>query len=125
MYIQASEGLGQYTIKRNGHEHVKWSKCGKLGTRQRVCGITLNVKFRHSFGDFRKEVERAFRRWMTGSRARMLIEKREGDLKTFHKARLDLKVPDKAPVEVAGIFTYRGPDGGKWRIVDIRFEWAL
>jgi hypothetical protein len=35
MYIQASEGLGQNVVVRNGHERIKWSLCSKPGTRQR------------------------------------------------------------------------------------------
>jgi hypothetical protein len=120
MYIQASEGLGQYTITRNGHRRVKWSKCSKFGPRQRLCGVTLNVKFRHSFEDFRKQLEQAFRTWMTPPRARMLTEKYEDRLRAIHKHEMDKKLPDNTPFPLLGYFVYRGPDGPKqeWRIVD-------
>jgi hypothetical protein len=127
MYIRAGEGLGQYTIKKNGHERVKWSMCSKDGTRKRWCGVTFRIKFRHAFGDFRKEMERAFRRWMTGPRAQMLTKKLEGTLKAIHKNMMDQNTPANTLVEVKGILLYRGPDGPKqeWRVVDFLTDYDL
>ena len=120
MYIRENEGLGQVNITRNGHERVKWSLCSKIGSRQRVCGITLKIRFRISFEDFRKEVERGLRSWMTGPRAQMLSKKRAEQLKSRHKIMVDLKMPDNSPIELPGLITYRGPDGPQqeWRVVD-------
>lgn len=77
MFIQASEGIGQDTIKKNGHEREKWNFCqqSSLDSRKYTCEYWLKVKFRHSFKAFRQEVERAFRRWMNWPRARLLIKK--------------------------------------------------
>jgi len=120
MYIRENQGLGQYNITRNGHTRVKWSLCSKVGPRQRVCGITLKIRFRASFEDFRKEVERALRSWMTAPRAKMLTDKRAEQLKVRHKNMLDRNLPDLSPIELSGLITYRGPDGPQqeWRVVD-------
>ena len=122
MYIQTGEGLGQTTITRNGDQRFAWSECKIQSPRQRMCPFYLKVTFRHGFGDLRKEVERAFRRWMTGPRAQTLIQKREGDLRAIHKAMMDAKVPDNSPSKIGGVFIYRGPDGPRqeWRVVDVR-----
>lgn len=130
-YLDGLDGLGQTTIKKSRHERTIWSQCTPgSDPRVRRCEFTLRVKFRHSFGEFRKEVERAFRRWMTGPRAQLLIEKQEGSLKSLHKGWIDaknFKIPENAPTDVIGVFIYRGPDGPRqeWRIVDALMDALL
>jgi hypothetical protein len=117
MYIPIGEGLGK-DIEKKGHIRQEWSECKREGTRQRSCDITFKVKFRRSFGDFRREAERALGTWMTGARARMLIEKLEEKLKKWHQEILDLNYPDNAPMRLIGKIVYRGPNG-TWRVVDV------
>jgi hypothetical protein len=81
--------------------------------------VFLGVPFRSSFADFRREVERALENWMTKGRAAELVKRREKDLKAIHKRLRDDKMPDTAVVAVVGTMTYRGPNGGEWRVVDI------
>ena len=118
MYLQTFEGLGK-DIEKNGHLRREWSECKHEGTRQRKCDITFRVKFRPTFGDFRREAERGFERWMTGARARMLIEKWEERLRKWHQDISALNYPDNAPVCLLGDITYRGANG-TWRVVDVR-----
>jgi hypothetical protein len=120
MYVRTLAGLGK-DIKKNGHIRQEWSECKREGARQRRCDITFKVKFRRSFGDFRREAERAFGRWMTGARARMLIEKREETLKKWHQEIFDLNYPDNAPMCLLGEIIYRGPNG-TWRVVDVSLQ---
>jgi hypothetical protein len=129
MYILASEGLGQdrdWLISegvRKGHSvREQWSQCGREGTRQRRCGVFLGVPFRSSFADFRREVERALRDWMTPGRAAELVKKRERDLKAIHKKLLDDKMRAPATIAVVGTMTYRGPTNGEWRVTDIELH---
>lgn len=120
MYIQASEGLGQWqsvTVK-GGH---KRSACTSPHDRERLCPIDFKVTYRSSYEDFRREVERAFGRWMTEPRARALIAKREKTLKAMHSempSRIGMCL-DKCPVTLFADIRYRGPNGGTWRVVDV------
>ena len=129
MYILTSEGLGQNVnwrdwlisegVRRGHSVRAQWSQCGREGTRQRRCGVFLGVTFRSSFADFRRGVEQALKDWMTPGRAAELVKKRERDLKAYHKRLLDDKMSDYARVALVGSMTYRGPNGGEWRVVDI------
>jgi hypothetical protein len=120
MYVHSLEGLGK-DIEKNGHVRQTWSECKHEGTRQRRCDITFKVKFRSSFADFRREAERALARWMTGARARLLIEKLEPRLKKWHKEISDLNYPDNTPLCLIGEMVYRGANS-TWRVVEVLLQ---
>jgi hypothetical protein len=117
MYISTGGGLGK-DIEKSGHVRKAWSECQAEGTRQRRCDIEFKVKYRSSFEDFRREVERAFARWMTLPRAHSFIKKLEAKLKQWHQEISDLNYPANAPMQVLGAMVYRGPSG-TWRVVDV------
>jgi hypothetical protein len=119
MYVHTMEGLG--TDVRNGHIRQSWSECRREGTRQRRCDITFRVKFRPNFGDFRRETERALKRWMTGARARTLIGRLEETLRRWHQEISDLNYPENAPICLLGQIIYRGLNG-TWRVVDVLLQ---
>jgi len=120
MYILLGEGLGK-DIAKNGHVRQEWFECKREGTRQRHCDIEFKVKYRSSFGDFRREVERAFGRWMTLPRAQSLIEKLEKSLKKWHREISDVKYRANAPMHILGEIVYRGANG-TWRVVDVLLQ---
>jgi len=132
MYLQSREGLGQW-VKRSSAPLVFETSSGDLvfewmplfppDPRAREREILLrNVTFRTSFADFLREVEWAVKRWVKyPSYARKLVAKEKDGLKKYHQKMIDSGIPDKAPVNVFIIFTYRGSNGSSWRIVEIRF----
>jgi hypothetical protein len=123
MYVYARGGFGEPEpkpeITRSGDVVGHWVP-EKLPTElARVIG--LKVIFRHSFSDFRSEVERAVERWIEPARhARDLVAVRAGQLKKLHKQMLDEKVPDGALVRLIGSFFYQVPSGA-WRIANLKF----
>ena len=117
MYIQTSQGLGQWQSVTVKGRHKRWP-CVSLGERERSCPIDFRVTFRSSYEDFRREVERAFARWMTDERARILIKKLEATLRKFHSQMPGGMALDNFPVTVLGDIRYRGPNG-TWRVVDV------
>jgi hypothetical protein len=81
------------------------------------CDLTLKVRFRSSFDEFAREVERAYARWMEPVTARMLVKKLQNDLKQFHQEMLQAKVLDNDPMYlVTGLF-YR-KSNGSWLVRD-------
>lgn len=120
MYIPIDGGLGK-EIEKNGHIRKVWSECQREGVRQRRCDIEFKVKYRSSFEDFRREVERAFGRWMTLPRARTLIKKLEERLKKWHQEISGLNYPINAPMRILGAMVYRGSNG-TWRVVDVSLQ---
>lgn len=120
MYISIGElgaELGKDIVK-NGHVRNAWAECEREGARQRCCDIELKIRYRASFADFRREVEKALARWMTLPRARALAGKLAAKLSKWHQEIADLNYLDKVPMRLFGAFVYRGGDDA-WRVVDV------
>ncbi len=121
MYISMGGWLGEGVDERDGHVRQPWTKCAIDGPRQRRCEITFWVKFRHAKSEFLREAERAFARWMTPERARLLVARRKDQLEKIHAEILGSSYPQDAPVCLIGALTYRGGDGD-WRVVDLHIQ---
>ena len=123
MYVYSPRGFGEPQEKAEltskGDKVGPWLAENLPTDLARVIG--LKVVFRHSFSDFRREVEQAVERWIEPARhARALVATRESHLKELHKQMLDENVPDKSAVQLVGSFFYKVPSGA-WRIANLLF----
>ena len=107
---------------KNGYRRY----CGAADGGAVSCDLHLKVRFRHSFGEFLREVEGAYARWMEKSTARRLGKNLTKDLKQWHQELLSAKALENDPISISAGLFYRN-SGGAWLVdrSDLRQYWRL
>lgn len=110
MYVRINQGLGQ-DMMLTGVEPTNIF-CSRPPNH--IVGRKLKVRFRRSFQDFLREVERAVGRWTVfrsdpgHRRVKRLVQPWEDILRRIHKSNLDAGISPGTQVEIASEFFYRG-----------------
>lgn len=98
-------------VAKDGHRRF----CPIPSGRVMGCDLELRVKVRRAFGEFLREVEDAYGRWMERSTARVLTKKLQNELKQLHQELLNAGALDDDPIIlVAGLFYRRS--NGTWLV---------